>query len=251
MWAYEQVGPQNNGPYRDKYRKLPIKDCNEELVNSSLFGLVNKDYYLNKAYDLFGKNNIDFLPFIQNRKVFPFAWIRKSIAIKLSQADSILRKHSMFLTLDSGWRHPIVQSLAADQAKHKLGEAEVKRMFAINTANPNTNPTPHNTGGACDIGLWSLQTQSRLTFSYPNDDYSFYTLELKPEKILNEVDKVKKSVRRLLYHVLHSVGLTIHPGEFWHFGDGDPLSSFLNRQPFAKYGYIEPPADYQFTHMQV
>src|SRR3989338_11532823 len=61
MWAYEQVGPQNNGPYRDKYRKLPIKDCNEELVNSSLFGLVNKDYYLNKAYDLFGKNNIDFL----------------------------------------------------------------------------------------------------------------------------------------------------------------------------------------------
>jgi len=244
-WAYQQVGAKSDGPYRDKYRQLPIKECGEELVNSSVYGLVNKDYYLNKAYDLFIRNNDDFLPLIKNRKLYPFAWIRKSIAQKLQQADILLRKHDLFLSLDSGWRHPLVQSLAAQQAKSKLGEKEVRRMFSPNYKNPVTNPTPHNTGGACDVGLWSLQSQKRLVF------YNFCTLELKPEKNLSKLDKVKKSARRLLFHVLSSTGLTIHPGEFWHFGDGDPLSAFLNKQPYAKFGYIEPPTDYQFTHMQV
>jgi len=251
MWAYQQVGTKNDGPYRDKYRQLPIKECGEELVNSSVYGLVNKDYYLNKAYDLFIRGDEAFLPLIKDRKVYPFAWIRKSVAVKLQQADALLRKHNLFLSLDSGWRHPSVQSLAAQQAKAKLGEKEVRRMFSPNHKNPVASPTPHNTGGACDVGLWSFQSQKRLAFSYPGDDYNFYTLELKPEKHLSKLDKDKKFARRLLFHVLTSTGLTIHPGEFWHFGDGDPLSAYLNKQPFAKFGYIEPPIDYQFTHMQV
>jgi hypothetical protein len=55
--------------------------------------------------------------------------------------------------------------------------------------------------------------------------------------------------RRILYHVLCTQGIVFdrqedlfveHPGEYWHFGDGDPLSAYLRREEFARCGLLEP-----------
>jgi hypothetical protein len=101
------------------------------------------------------------------------------------------------------------------------------------------------------LELWSLQINKPLSFSYPGDLIGFYELEMKNN--LSPIEKTKRDVRRILFHALTTSGIClderetfiIHPGEFWHFGSGDPLSAYLARQKFAKYGETKPPKNYK------
>lgn len=242
-WQLEQVGTKNEGSYRDGYQNMPVKECGETLVNCAEYGLVSKDYYMNKFYD--GLVNLDetYLPLILERKLFPFAWVRESVAKKLVRADQLLRQHGLFLVVNSGWRHPDTQKEAINKATVTMGTKDVDRLFAKVIS-------PHSTGGAVDVELWSLQNDSigkSLSFSFAGDEYGFYNYETREN--LNENELIKRNVRRILYHVLTKEGLTIHPGEFWHFGEGDSLSSYLNQNKFARFGLIEPPKDYLLTHL--
>lgn len=248
-WQNQQVGEKNDGPYRKGYQELPIKENGDPLVNAAAYGVISWDYYLNKLFDELLNNNKEFLPAFENRLLFPFAWIRKSIAVRLQKADKLLRQHDFYLSLNSGWRHPNIQQIARDLATKRAGTEVANQLFS----NPQTGVSPHSTGGACDVQLWSLQTGDHLDFTYLGDDYGFYNLELK--KDLDDSEKKKREIRRILYHVLCTPSvcltkrevLTIHPGEYWHFGDQDPLSAYLKGQPFAEHGPIEPPKDFRIT----
>lgn len=46
--------------------------------------------------------------------------------------------------------------------------------------------------------------------------------------------------RRLLYHVLTSVGLTNYPEEWWHYCYGDNMNAVLTNKPYAIYGGATP-----------
>src|SRR3989344_9516435 len=147
-WACGQVGENNEGVYREGYQNLPVKDNGEELVSCSDYGLVSKDYYLNVFLDEVKQKSDLLMPLLQNKQLFPFAWVRQTVAQRLMKVDMFLRSHDLLLVVNSGWRG----------------------------------------------------------------------------------DEV----------------FTVHPGEFWHFGDGDPLSAYLKRFEYAKYGYIRPNANYKF-----
>jgi len=66
-------------------------------------------------------------------------------------------------------------------------------------------------------------------------------------------EKTKRKIRRVLFHCLTTPGIclnrkdicVIHPGEFWHFGSGDPLSAYLSQEKFARYGETKPPNNYK------
>ncbi len=250
-WQIAQVGENNQGPYRDGYRKISIKDNQEPLVNCADFGLMSKDYYLGKLIDGFLTQDESFLPAFKQRLMYPFAWLRKSVTERLQKADQILRNHGLFLVINSGWRHPDIQTLAAELIKNQFGEKEATIRLAKVHQDVYQSPPPHATGGAIDIELWSMTLKAPLSFSYPGDVISSFALEQK--RNLTEIEKSKCQVRRILFHLLTTPSVcfspeevfTWHPGEFWHYGDGDPLSAYLNQESEAKYGYIEPPADYQ------
>lgn len=231
-WQTTQVGENNDGVYRQQYPLLPVQDNHEPLVNCLNFGLIGKDYYLNILWD---QNNLkkESLLSLDTKHFYPFAWVRLSIAQKLQHLDAILRQHGLFLVINSGWRHPQVQELATKLMSAYYGDDYLKIALAPSSI------TPHSTGGAVDLELWSLQLNQPLSFSYPNDIINSFVLEQKSN--LTETETIKRNIRRILFHLL-SKNFVAHPGEFWHFGYGDPLSSYLTHQPFAVYGYVNPPA---------
>jgi D-alanyl-D-alanine dipeptidase len=248
-WECSQVGEENEGPYRQAYQELEIADNGEALVPCADWGLVSSDYYLGVLLDDPINNTRMAQTFLSKRLLFPFAWVRESIAKRLSKADKTLRNHGMFLVVRSGWRDGEIQTTARGLMKNEYGEDYIKK--AVAEYKPGSL-TPHITGGACDIELWSLQTGQSLSYSYPGDLISAFVLERK--KPANEEETEKRKIRRILYHLLASPGLVlsekeimkVHPGEYWHFGDGDPLSAFLRGEKIAKFGYARPPENYKY-----
>ncbi|TSC88117.1 MAG: hypothetical protein G01um101416_140 [Microgenomates group bacterium Gr01-1014_16] len=239
-WEKTQVGENNDGSYRQEYQKLPIKDNSEELVNCGDYGLVSKDYYLNVYLDEITAKKEKLLDQLQNRNLYPFAWLRKSIATKLRKVDLLLRLHGLFLVINSGWRDTQTQTDSKKLMSKEFGNKYVDKAIA------SVSVSPHSTGGACDLELWSLQTGCPLSYSYPGDIINSFVLEQKQQ--LNEINIARMKMRRILFHLLTApeFDFVAHPGEFWHFGDGDQLSAYLKKQKFAKFGYIKPPTDFKF-----
>ena len=245
-WQIAQV-VDKLGPYREGYRNLPIEDNHEPLVSCSSFGLVSKDYYLNKLAD----GEMIFLPALEKKLIYPIAWVRKSVAESLKIVDDLLRKHGLFIVITSGWRHSQTQELAIKWSRQKYGETETDRRYANVDDSQQKVIVPHQTGGAVDLELWSLQTNRPLTrIESTDDEINFFVLEKKAN--ITEPEVNKRYVRRLLFHLLTSPNVclpdtrlfTIHPGEFWHYGYGDSLSAFFKKEPFAIYGPTEPPKNY-------
>ena len=246
-WQVEQLKADIvDGPYRDEYRKLPIVDNGEPLVACSNYGIVSKDYYFNKLAD----GEMVFFPALEKKLFYPVAWLRKTVAESLQKADRLLRGHGLFLVVNSGWRHPQVQELAIEWSKKFHGEKETTRRYANVDPNRPKSVVPHQTGGACDLELWSLLLNKSLTRMKKNDEIRFYELEMKNNLTNDETER--RFVRRILFHVLTTPKVCldekhvflIHPGEFWHFGFGDPLTAYFRHEPCAIYGSIEPPRDY-------
>lgn len=243
-WQIEQLTQDTViGPYREDYRRLPIKDNGELLVSCSSFGLVSKDYYLNKLVD----GEMSFLPALEKKLFSPVAWLRQTVAESLRQVDEELRRHDLFLVVVSGWRHRDVQRLAIEWAKKVYGEEETIRRYAnVDPAQPQA-VVPHETGGACDLELWSAQLNRPLSRMEEGDEISLYRWEKAED--LSEEKRAKREVRRLLHHVVCTPEVCLpeekiflaHPGEFWHFGYGDPLTAYFRHEPYAIYGRTRPP----------
>ena len=248
-WQQAQVGDANDGPYKSGYPQMRVVDSGEPLVDVSRFGLVSSDFYLDRL--LLGDSHLR--PALEQGHFWSRAYLRESHARRLARADAYLRENGLFLFVASGWRSPQLQGIikAAYAAEH--GEERAGQVFASVT--PGQAPPPHSTGAAFDLEVWSLQGSARLEMYYRHqnqDIYSGYVLErMSASHSAAGDDRFDTALRnrRILHHVLCTRGVVFardeelfcaHPGEFWHFGDGDPLSAYLSRQPVARYGLTQP-----------
>jgi hypothetical protein len=221
--------------YREKYAAMPIAECREPMVDCAEYGLVSREFHLTKLCN----GERAFLPALESGLLYPTVRVRKGIASALRRGDQLLRQHDLFIFVMSGWRSPRLQQLAIDWASSKFGRASATVRFA------GPSVTPHATGGACDLELFSLQTGKSLTKVEEGDDISFYGPENGTN--LTRAEILKRAARRILYHVLCDTNgcvsaadaLTIHPGETWHFGRGDSLSALLNGEAAAIYGPVD------------
>lgn len=245
-----QVGFENEGPYKSEYPKIRVRDNLEPLVDISNFGLVSSDYYLTEY--LSGRKFLQ--EAIDKGLLRSTAYLRKTHAQRLQKVDAFLRKNDLFLHVQSGWRHPQLQKLVKQQYEKEYGAESANRLFA--PVLKDAAPPPHATGAAFDLEIRSLIDGQRqeLYWTVNNKNiYGAYELEqlLKSNEALRSNPKVHEIVanRRILFHCLCSKGVvfqddhdlfTPHPGECWHFGDGDPLSAYLRREGYARYGYINP-----------
>ena len=249
-WMIAQVGFDNDGPYKDKYPKIRVVTSDEPLINISEFGIVSSDFYLNQFVS--GETFLE--EAITKGLLRPSAYLRESHAKRLQKVDEHLRKMGYFLHVQSGWRHPDLQQLVIKEYERKHGDLKAKRLFA--QVLEGSAPPPHSTGAAFDLEIRSLKDGRRqeLYCSVGNrTPYGAPELEylIEQDYDLRSNSEVRLAVenRRVLYHCLCTKGVvfdnedhlfTPHPGECWHFGDGDPLSSYLRQEKFARFGFVEP-----------
>lgn len=247
-WKDRQVGENNGGPYKANYPLVAVEDDgSEDLVDVATHGLVSSDFYM----DQFLKGDRYLQPALENGYLRTRAFARMSLSRRLSRADAFLRANGLFLFVASAWRHPAVQRIVTKDYASRYGADQARRMFA--PAIEGQAPPPHATGAAFDLEVWSLETGQRLEMYFTANDkhiYNAYAMErLASSGASDPSFNTSLKNRRILYHLLCTKGVLFqdddelfcnHPGEFWHFGWGDPLSAYLSRQPAARYGAAFP-----------
>lgn len=250
-WKEAQVGDNNNGPYKQNYPNISVEENNSEpLIDVSIYGLASSDFYMDRLLE--GDQSLK--PAFDNGLFWSRALLRNSHARRLAQVDKYLRQNGLFLFIASGWRHPELQRIITTNFAKQYGEDEARRMFA--PVRGDKAPPPHSTGAAADLEIWSLDMGCRLEMYYTDNDINIYNAYLMERMsasrspiTLTERFSTSLMNRRILFHVLCTQSVVFeneqdlfcnHPGEFWHFGDGDPLSAYLSQEPIAPYGAIYP-----------
>lgn len=251
QWAYSMVGRRNEGLFKRLYQELKVLPDrgkkNNELIDISEIGIVNRDYYFEKYVRIGNKYNRLFA----KESIFPSVLLRKSHAKRLLRVDCYLRKMGLFLNVVSGWRHPKLQKMIKDEYAKKHGKEVADRLFASSNGKV---PAPHSTGAAFDAEVRHLESGGVLNtiVKYRGEKInSIYWGEelLKKKKLKNKANQEAVLNRRILYHILCTKDVFfssrkdlffVHPGEYWHYGEGETLSSFLAGKKSIKHGLIYP-----------
>lgn len=148
----------------------------------------------------------------------------------------------------------------------KMAQEERDAILPTYIARP-TEHNPHATGGAVDGLLVSLETNKGFDRGTKNgevegaiftDFHEGYHLregesdiEHSPRQaeVAPEGSEIVMS-RRVLYYAMTKVGgLYNHPGEIWHYGKGDPLSTYVSGTSRPYYGKAQLP-DWYIAEMQ-
>lgn len=224
----------------DEARKLKIAECNEKLVPLSLCPdkiLVNPQYY------------------IQNiAGALPECYARETVHKKIIEAASLLPPGYRFVVLDC-WRPLKVQQALFDSLKNELkrrypslSEEELTDKTLTYVALPSRDaqkPSPHNTGGAVDLTiadenglLLNMGTDFDDSTAKAGTAYFEQQLAKGAKLSLPELEALKN--RRLLFHVLTSVGFTNYPDEWWHYDYGNQNWAWMSGSEYAIYGKIAP-----------
>ncbi|HEY5562883.1 MAG TPA: M15 family metallopeptidase [Clostridiaceae bacterium] len=224
----------------DELRKIKIEECNEKLVMMSLAPdkiLVSSQYYI---------QNID--------GALSESYARETVYLKLVEAIKLLPPGYRFVVLDC-WRPLKVQRSLFDKIKDKLkkiypliSEEEITNKALIYVALPSkdvTKPSPHNTGGSVDL---TIADENGLLLNM-GTDFDDSTLKAKTtyfeEQLENGIKLNYKELealknRRLLFHIMTSVGLTNYLDEWWHYDYGNQNWSWMSGSEHAIYGKIAP-----------
>lgn len=251
-WRYSQVGKKNDGPYKANYQSLKLckQQSFDRLVDVSRYGIASCDFHLDEFFN--GVN--DYKDSVIDGTLFSRSLLRDNHAKRLAKADAILRCNNLFLYVASGWRHPVIQEKSKSLYAKYHGKETAGQMFA--SVGEDIAPAPHSTGAVADLAILELSTGKALPMYVTLDGNQIFNLYYLEEIAAINPDLLSKygvleyvKNRRILYHLLCTLGVAFdekedlfiaHPGEFWHYGDGDPLSAFLNREPCARYGEIYP-----------
>lgn len=221
-------------------RAVPVKECGEKLVPSSLVPekiLVRPLYYI---HGIAG--------------ALPECYIRRSVFFRLLKAAGLLPAGYRFVLLDA-WRSKAVQTSLFQKFRSELREkmpllddGEISTLASQFVAPPSLHagcPSPHITGGAVDLTIADesglclfMGTEFDETTEKSVTSYFERKLESKEKMAADEMEAMNN--RRLLYGVMIKAGFTNYPGEWWHYDYGNQNWALLNGEKAALYGVAEP-----------
>ncbi len=223
------------------YQQIAIAECNEPLVQIPLKIFAVESPH---PYQLLGATYTEFSPY----------YLRKSVLDNLIEAQKYLQlKHPGWrIQIFDAYRPIAVQQFMVDYtfnqvvAARKLNIAnlsaaesnniwqQVYQIWAIPSLNPLT-PPPHSTGAAIDITLVD-DTGKVINMGSPIDELSARS---HPDYFANSNLSAHQH-RQLLREVMEYAGFARHPGEWWHFCQGDQMWAWLsNNSVVARYGRVE------------
>lgn len=224
----------------DESRKKKIEECNEKLVPMGLAPdkiLVSSQYYIQNIEGALSES-----------------YARETVYQKLVEATNLLPFGYRFVILDC-WRPLKVQRSLFDYLKDELkktypslSEEEITNKTLTYVALPTkdvTKPSPHNTGGAVDL---TLADENGILLNM-GTDFDDTTLKASTtyfeEQLANGIKLNSKELealknRRLLFHIMSSVGFSNYLDEWWHFDYGDQNWAWMSKSEHAIYGKISP-----------
>lgn len=163
---------------------------------------------------------------------------RKTVVQKLLDAEKLLPKGYHFRIFDA-YRPIAVQQALWDYFKAQktaenptLSDKEINKITAFFVSYPSYNvlePSLHNTGGAVDLTIVDADG-NELDMGCKFDEFTdkAWTNHYEPDCYNGERNETVRDNRRLLYHVMTSVGFTNLPSEWWHYDYGDDKWAQLN-----------------------
>lgn len=204
---------------------IPIKENCEPLVSLRDFSKEIKIDIdeITKKYDKLKKEE---------------CYVRESVAIMLSQAQSLLPKNHKIKIVD-GFRSLKVQKIIYKTVSNEIKERNPKlskKMIELETnkwvANPKTIP-PHTTGGAIDITILN-ELEEELDMGTEINSISkksaTYSIKISKKAIRN---------RLILIKIMNKVGFKNYPIEWWHWSYGDRMWAYYTNKRFAVYGKVK------------
>ena len=217
-------------------------------------GLTKKEQLINIVYEelvkFLGENKTEININKKPTKIMLIGLLGNGKSSTAGKLAKYFKKRGLFLHIVSGWRHPELQKIIKEDYAKKFGCEKADRVFA---STDRKVPATHSTGGSFDIELRDLTRKEKIGMDvyYKNEKIPslYWAEELFNEDKLDSINKEIVKRRRILYHGLctekvifekNEDTFTAHPGEYWHYGDGDTLSAYLKKESFIRYGIIYP-----------
>ncbi|PWY54721.1 D-alanyl-D-alanine dipeptidase [Legionella qingyii] len=171
--------------------------------------------------------------------------MRKAVYEKLNQAQSLLPKGLRFCLYES-YRSLALQKLLFDtrygKVKNKHPEWSSEQIFTETTRlvspvinlDGSPNIPPHSTGAAIDVYLINEQGEAIDMGIHPKDWMEDLdgSLSLTASEIITHEAKQN---RKIMCHVLDTVGFVNYRNEYWHWSYGDRYWAYYKQQPYAFY----------------
>ncbi|WP_131793841.1 M15 family metallopeptidase [Fluoribacter gormanii] len=171
--------------------------------------------------------------------------MRKTVYEKLNQAQSLLPKGLRFCLYES-YRSLALQKFLFDtrygKVKNKHPEWSSEQIFTETTRlvspvinlDGSPNIPPHSTGAAIDVYLINDQGEAIDMGIHPKDWMEDLdgSLSLTASEIIT--DEAKQN-RKIMCHVLETVGFVNYRNEYWHWSYGDRYWAYYKQQPYACY----------------
>lgn len=202
----------------------------EPLARPIKFGILEKSYYLEGNGSGFLKESA-----IENEKhLIEGVYLRKSILRDLKRVDQFLLNHSggkLCLVILSGYR-PIELQKACIEGVCRQERSEGAKPVSELFSSPEVY-SPHATGGAFDVEIWSLEHSKILPTKFFDREETRGSFFLEDFSGLCPEEEEARKNRRLLFHllagpvVLGKNHFIAHPSEYWHFGRNERLSAFF------------------------
>lgn len=201
-------------PDTDLPSPLPIRECGERMIPlSSLSDKIS----IYPAYYHDGYAGAQ-----------PEIYLREGAAQKLFAAAEQLPAGHKLVVLD-GWRSFEVQTSLYERFRESLllqgwqdGPALTEELSKF-VARPTTDlsqPSPHLSGGAVDLTI--AGPDGWLEMGTDFDDFSERAATRHFEELVtpSQKDVLIRDNRRILYHLMISMGFVNYPQEWWHFEYG-------------------------------
>ncbi|WP_069791472.1 M15 family metallopeptidase [Cyanobacterium sp. IPPAS B-1200] len=232
------------------YQKIAIQECGEALIAipEDLFLVESPPPYQKLGADYGGKS--------------PY-YLRQSVVDGLIVAQEKLQrlKPQWRLKIFDAYRPILVQQFMVDYTfkqvcdmkglnQHQLNSTqekevyeEVYKIWAIPSHNPLT-PPPHSTGAAVDLTLLDEKGQE-VDMGGEIDELSGRSHPNHYQHSSNSLEQGYHRHRQILLQAMEEGGFLRHPGEWWHFSQGDQMWAWLQNsvnpslRAIAKYGSVE------------
>ncbi|MDO4332924.1 MAG: M15 family metallopeptidase [Eubacteriales bacterium] len=177
-------------------------------------------------------------PALHMKNAEEHCYVREEVYEMLVRAARLLPEGYRFRIWDA-WRpfalqHELYTSYSVDIIKdfelEDCTEEQKKAVICKFVSDPVEDreiPPVHTTGGAVDLTIVDAHG-NELDMGTEFDAFTDKTCTAFFE---NEKNETVKENRRLLYHVMTSVGFTNLPSEWWHFDYGDRFWAFYEKKP--------------------
>lgn len=173
-------------------------------------------------------------------------YARRTVADMLLNAEAILSDMHLHLKIYDAYRPWSVQNSLWQFYRKQVAEnnklateEEIDFMTSYFVSKPDrdtTQPFLHNTGGAVDLTLVDNDF-NELNMGTAFDDFSCKAWSDYYESY--DIDDAIRENRRILYNIMHEVGFTNLPSEWWHYDYGTKFWGYFTNQSALYSGILD------------